>query len=53
MCIWVVIAWDNYYPSPDNTKGYYMKEEDAKKHYEWLLTTKMYDFYDYRQVEVK
>ncbi len=52
MIIWVVRAWDNYYPSPDNTVGYYMKKEDAEKCCSEVRDSNMYDFCEYQPEEV-
>ena len=53
MWIWIVIAWDNYYPSPDNTVGFYRNEEDAKSKYKEVLESNRYDGCDYYRVEVE
>ncbi len=52
MIIWVVRAWDNYCPSPDNTVGYYMKKEDAEKRCSEVRDSNMYDFCEYQPEEV-
>jgi hypothetical protein len=31
MKVYLVNAWYNYYPSPDNTKGIFLSEDDAIK----------------------
>ena len=52
MIIWVVRAWDNYYPSPDNTFGYYLNKEDAIKRYNEVRDSNEYDHCEYQPEEV-
>lgn len=30
MKVYVVLAWDDFYPSPDNSLGYFLKRQDAE-----------------------
>lgn len=52
MIIWVVRAWDNYYPSPDNALGYYMKKKDAEERYKEAVHSNKYDHCEYQPEEV-
>lgn len=52
MIIWVVRAWDNYYPLSDNTVGHYLNKEDAIKRYNEVRDSNKYDQCEYQPEEV-
>lgn len=51
--VYVVFAYDHYYPRGDNIKGIYKDEVDAIARVTDLRTNSSYDNVDYETKEVK
>lgn len=52
MKVYLVLAWYDYYPSSDNCKGVFQKEEDAEDYLTGFKMTSTYDRYEIVEKEL-
>lgn len=53
MTVWIVLAYDQYYPSGDNIKGVFSGQEDANSLAFVIEQRRNYDYVEVVQKEVE